>query len=401
VSEPTLRRDAQVDHPGLIGARWWQDSVVDPVGRRKALITMATLGAGLGIAGLVIDACAPTRKGRRHALDLQREFGWSFGAATESLVFNGQSTEPFDRDRLGQMATELAPRVSKHRPYYVPTLFESPTALPRTVCEGDPATIPSLKAALQPIFTDAMRDAFRRAEASLDSWSDGDTGLVVDLDGPSSVAFAAAASSRFDPIFLFDNWPHPRGVVAAHLVLAAAAYYQPMLAKAVHDAAPDAPPMFVLDRQRLASYGDNAQQFDNRWVARIPGLQALWALGIRRIAYVTPAPQAPWELDDLNDDFVADHLGGISILALPLSNLPAAPSTALRIGSPSVSALGADYAPVPRRTPFSSGAAGARRPTPEDFGSVEVLQSLIGSALLGVAWSRSGTWNRSSGWGGG
>ena len=68
--------------------------------------------------------------------------------------------------------------------------------------------------------------------------------------------------------------------------------------------------------------------------------------------------------------------------------------------------LGADYTPVARRTQFSSGVAGGGRPMPSEFGSVPVVLGLAGGALLGVAWSRSGTWNRGGGgfwhhgWGG-
>jgi hypothetical protein len=401
MSHPTLRRDAEVDVPGLVGARWWQDSVVDPVGRRQALVAILAAGTGLSALGVVLEAVAPTRKSRRKSIDLQREFGWSFGAATENLVYDGQSTQPFDRERLGQLAKELAPRVARHRPFYVETLFEAPTALPKTVSPDDPAPIASLETALQPILTDSMKDAFARAQASAEWLATTGTALVVDLDGPSSVAFAAAASQLFDPVFLFDNWPHPRGVVPAHLALAAAAYYQPMFAKAVWGGNPIAPPMFVLDRQRLAPYTDDESQFDNRWVARMPGLAALKTLGISRLAYVTPTASAPWEADDLNDDFVADHGGGISIVAFPLTTL----SKTLASVGPESAALarvsGTDYAPLPRRTPFSSGVPSGSRPTPSDFGSVEVLLSLFGGTMLGVAWSRSGTWNRSGGWGGG
>ncbi len=85
-----------------MGARWWQDSVIDPVGRRHAILGLLAAGVGIGVAGLVIDACEPTRKARIGALDLQRKYGWSFGASTESLVFNGVSTEPFDPSRLGR-----------------------------------------------------------------------------------------------------------------------------------------------------------------------------------------------------------------------------------------------------------------------------------------------------------
>lgn len=391
MSDQPLHRDAVVDEPGLVGARWWQDSVVDPIGRRKTLLILLAAGAGLGVAGLAIEACSPTKEARHASLDLQRQYGWSFGAASENLVFNGESTEPFDRDRLAQMVTELAPRVVAYRPFYVQTLFESPTALPRAVSEGDPTPIVPLKTALKPVFTNGMRDAFRLAQACANLLATVGTALVVDLDGQDSVAFAAGASQRFDPVFLFDNWPHPHGVVPAHITLAAAAYYQPMLAKAAQTGPRDSPPMFVLDRQRLATYSDSATQFDNRWVARMPGVSPLRTLGIKRIAYVAPLAHAPWELDDLNDDLVVDHAAGISISAVALSSIdPTGASTA---------PLGVDYAPVPRRTAFSSGAPNGTRPTPAQFGTVPVVLSLIGGTLLGVAWSRSGSWNRGSGGG--
>jgi hypothetical protein len=392
VSERPLRQDARVDEPGLVGARWWQDSVIDPVGRRHTILTLLAVGVGLGVGGLALDACEPTKKSRLGALELQRKYGWSFGAATESLVFNGQSTEPFDRSRLAQMVTDLAPRLAAHRPFYVQTLFESPTALPTAVSEGDPTAIPSLKDALQPIFTQGMHDIFKWVQANVDALAAvPGVALVVDLDGQDSVAFAAGASARFDPVFLFDNWPHPHGVVAAQHTQAAAAYYQPMFASAsmASQAGPHPPaPMFVLDRQRLATYTDSATQFDNRWVARMPGVQALRALGIKRLLYVGPAANTR-ELDDLNDDFVTDHTAGISIALIDVPTFDA-----LQLGTQ----LSVDYVPSARRTLFSSGISGGGRPTPPEFGSVPVVLSLVGGTLLGVAWSRSGTWNR--GWGG-
>jgi len=146
--------------------------------------------------------------------------------------------------------------------------------------------------------------------------------------------------------------------------------------------------MFVLDRQRLATYTDSASQFDNRWVARMPGVQALRAMGITRLLYVGPAANAR-ELDDLNDDFVTDHTAGISVVLVDVTSIDA-----LQLKTH----LNVEYAPVARRTLFSSGIAGGGRPTPAEFGSVPVVLSLVGGTLLGVAWSRSGTWNR--GWGG-
>jgi hypothetical protein len=388
VSERPLKRDAVVDEPGLVGARWWQESVVDPLGRRQLLTALTVVigaGAAVGIAGLAGQDCNPTRTSRLGALDLQRQYGWSFGAAFESLVFNGTTTEPFSASRLGSLVDDLAPRVPAHRPFYVQTLLESVNPGFTSVLEGDPAPILPLKGILRPIYTSGMRSAFEWAQANVAALVAVPGGaLVVDLDGPDSVAFAAGAIQRFDPVFLFDNWPHPRGVVPAHLTLAAATYYQPLFAKALLSAPRDVPPAFVLDRQRLATYTDDAMQFDNRWVARMPGVQALQSLGVRRLVYIVPAGQTG-ELDDLNDDLVTDHAAGIAIRVI-------------QVGAPASTGLGVDYVPVARRTAFSSGIAGGGRPTPANFGSVPVAVSLVGGTLLGVAWSRSGTWNR--GWGG-
>jgi hypothetical protein len=389
MSEPRLRRDAFVDEPGLVGARWWQDSVIDPVGRRQAILALSVAGAGLVlVGGIALAARSSTKDSRSSALDLQRKYGWSFGAATENLVFNGATTEPFDRSRLASMAADFAPSVATHVPFYVRTLFEAPTALPTNVAQGDPTPIPPLKDALQPIFTNGMRDAFKAAQIALAALAIvPGVALVVDLDGQDSVAFAAGASKQFDPVFLFDNWPHPRGVVPAHLTLAAAAYYQPMFANGPSRRDPNAPPMFVLDRQRLAPYSDSASQFDNRWVARMPGVQALKTLGIKRILYVSPSSSAR-ELDDLNDDFVADNTAGIAITLIDVTAID-------------TSTLQANYVPIARRTLFSSGSPGAVHTTPPEFGTVPVVVAATGGALLGIAWSRSGTWTRGSGgWGG-
>jgi hypothetical protein len=385
VSEHFLKQDAAIDEPGLVGARWWQDSVVDPVGRRNVILTLLAVGTGVGMTGLAIEECAPTRTSRYSSLDLQRKYGWSFGASTESLVFNGQATEPFDPSRLGRMLADLAPRAAAHRPFYVQTLFESPNAQYTAVSDAEATPVPPLTTALRPIFTSGMRDAFRWGQTAADALAAVPGGaLVIDLDGQDSVAFAAGACERFDPVFLFDNWPHPRGVVPVHLTLAAAAYYQPLFAKVAQSAPRDVPAMFVLDRKRLTDYTDNATQFDNRWVARMPGVRALRSMGVQRLLYIAPSWETR-ELDDLNDDFVTDHAAGIAITVIDVSAIDPAK-------------LQADYVPLARRTQFSSGIAGGGRPTPADFGSVPVVVSFVGGTLLGVAWNRSGTWNR--GWGG-
>jgi len=396
MSEETLRREAFVDEPSLVGARWWQDSVVDPVGRRAVITGLLAAGGILGAGALIADV-AGTRSARGGSLDLQRRYGWDFGASTTGLVFDGVTADSFDPVRLRALATELAPRVPSHVPFYVPTLFESLTALPKQVMGGGaPST--SLLYALRPIVTAEMKDSFDRGQASGASLlAINGVALVVDLPGPAAVAFAAGAASYFDPVFLFDNWPHPRGVVHSHRTLAAAAYYQPLFARARAgaDAHGGAPPMFVLDRDRLAAYADDVLEFDNRWVARLPSPEALRSLGVGQIVYVGPGkPYAGardgLELDDLNADFVAYNRADIRIGWLDASAIATTVEPAVLKVVP--------YVPRARTTPFSGATTGGGATTPQNFASVPLELSLLGGAVLAVRWKRdSWGWGRGGG----
>jgi hypothetical protein len=248
------------------------------------------------------DPSEDVRTDARVLLAMQKQFGWSFGAATENLVFDGASVLPFDPRMLARMADDLRPARRRHQPFYVSTLFQSPASLPHAVPAGDPAVVVPLERALRPILTPAMQKAYKRgrALASLFRLVYARAAVVVDLPGPEAVAFAAGAAHVLDPVF--DNWPPPRGVVPAHLTLAAAAYYQPLFAR--HAAPAGAPPLFVLDRSRLAPYTDDEAGFDNRHVAHLPSAEALRGMDIGHVLYVTPTSADALELDDLNEDFV-------------------------------------------------------------------------------------------------
>ena len=87
-----------------MGAGWWQQSLADtqsPMSRRQA-INLA-LGAGAAVVGVgalvaILGQSEPDAElERRTSLDMQRMYGWSFGAAQESVTFDGISTRPFDR----------------------------------------------------------------------------------------------------------------------------------------------------------------------------------------------------------------------------------------------------------------------------------------------------------------
>lgn len=441
----TFTRQEVVDKPGIVGARWWQESLATQVPRRQAMVGLLALG-GVLTAMAAVGTCAAVASSSsssgpdvtfqpKGALEMQKEFGWNFGATGETLVFDGQSTQPFDRASLARMPDELAPAEPRHAPFFVPTLFQSPTALPKSTPSGETAGPPfaPLKDALVPIATSSMDAAFKQGQA-LASLLDKDprardVAVVVDLPGPEAVAFAAGASGVLDPIFLFDNWPHPRGVVPAHLTLAAAAYYQPLFAKARTSRPKGARPMFVLDRKRLSTYTDDASQFDNRHTSRMPSAASLAGLGVKNLLYVAPNAIERQELDDLADDLLAYAGANMTLRVVP--------GTAFDIGPIEPPYPGVDagttwegpyfyggsqkahptfwthwsappsglstnelqtYTPRPRTTPFSSGTptSNGPRPRPAGFGVVPVAVAVGTGVILGAKLSRSGSWNRTS-----
>jgi hypothetical protein len=445
----TFTRQEVVDKPGIIGARWWHASIATQVPRRKAIGGLLALGGVLG-AMAAIGTCVAVASTSstpsapdvtfqpKGALDMQKEYGWNFGATFDSLVFDGQSTQRFDRTALARMPEDLAPADARYAPFFVPTLFQSPTALPKTTASGDPAAAPfaPLKDALVPIATSSMETAFNQGQALASLLERDprakDVAVIVDLPGPEAVAFAAGASAVLDPVFLFDNWPHPRGVVPAHLTLAAAAYYQPMFAKSRTTRPKGARPMFVLDRKRLATYTDDASQFDNRHTARLPSNSSLAGLGIKNILYVAPNAVERQELDDISDDFLAYSGARVTLRVVPVTAFESSSVGALEpafrrdagaswngpyfYGGSSAShasfwthwsspATASDlstnevqiFAPTPRKTEYSAGTpATGQRQRPANFGMVPVAIAVGTGVVLGAKLSRSGSWNRTT-----
>lgn len=305
MSDNPFVRWGHVDKPGIVGSHWWNKELAAATSlrsRRGMLVALAVSAGGIATLGVVGFALAgdDTREERRRSLDLQRDHGWSFGATSETVAFDWQYTTAYARDALPRLVNELTPLHPDLRPWFVPALFQSVDALPRVVVPGETA-LHSLGDALRPIHTPGMIDAEAAglALAELLAQADSRVALVFDLDGPASVAAAAGAAGLHDPVFLFDNWPHPRGVVKAHLTLAAAVYHQPRFAQTRKERRVGAPPAFVLDRQRLAPYSDDSTQFDNRWLAKLPLATVLQTLEIKRLLYVVATQSSPIDLRDV------------------------------------------------------------------------------------------------------
>jgi hypothetical protein len=439
VTTAPFQQKETIDKPGIIGARWWQESLATQVPRRSAITGLLALGGALAAAAAVGTCAIRAASGpsasdvnfeQRTALDMQKQYGWNFGAVGDPLVFDGTSTKPFDRSALGRIVTDLAPSDPRHARFYVPTLFQSVDAAPTAKLTDDPppTSFVKIRDALSPVSTPSTDAAFKQGQALAAVLGKdprgGDVAVIVDLPGPEAVAFAAGAAATLDPVFLFDNWPHPKGVVAAHQTLAVAAYYQPLFASASASRAKGARPMFVLDRNRLATYTDDSSQFDNRHTGRLPTTGALSDMGVKNLVYVPPNAVQRQELDDLVDDFLAYGTGHVAIRVVPASafeassdgtpDAGASPGTYYYGGSPTTdrtfwthwtsgpSNLATNdlelYAPRPRQTPFSSGRPGNIPTRPAGFGTVPVAIAIGTGIILGAKMSRSGSWNRTSFW---
>ena len=429
-----------ISQPGIIGASWWRESLAhapDPVSRRSAIkVALGVTGSVVGLGALLALAhsCSeedapPHGVERKNALEMQRSYGWSFGAASETVTFDGAITRPFERSALTRLAADLRPRWEPATPYYNDALFASLGAVPLLKAEGDPENVTPLEQVVTPIHTAEMAQAYAQGRALaqlLIETPHEPLLLIVDLDGPSSVAFAAGASVGSCPVFAFGNWPHPRGVVKAHRTLAAAAYYQPLFAQLTGSAPPV---LMVLDRQRLASYADDATQFDNRYAARIPGAAVLANWGVKRVLYITPSAghsEEPWDLTadfsgygaydidvklmsagaflpDYSTGVTANHAarpyyygGGPQTHGWFWRDYPWALAKPPAAVDPGFTRPGVNYRAPTRASQVSAPSAST------SLGTVPVAVSLATGAVLGAMLSpRSGSWNRSDGGTGG
>jgi hypothetical protein len=293
----------------------------------------APIGIGVGAAALLGGGCMDVADEVKpdqpltqsndsfdtsmRALTLQENEGWDVGGDDRPLKLEGAS--PVDafgsygwRVEEVDLYARLQPARNALLPYYVPTLFQS------LVGPGSDR----LLAQIRPSHTTAMDEDFGRGLALRQLFEQAgfpnDTAIVVDAPGARSVAIAAALADRFDPVFEFGNWPHPLGVVPAQDTLAASLFYLPIFESTRSMRALDAPPVFVLDSNRLLPYRDADKQFDNRYLAQIPSAEQLAQLGIHHVLYVNSDGQA--ELDDLNGALVDLCARGIDVKVAALSD---------------------------------------------------------------------------------
>ena len=435
--QKSFHRLVFITRDDLLAARWWHEGMEGSAAispdRRTALKVLVGLGGLLG-AGLLLRAGCHALSDpavTMDALDLQYKEGWAVGAPGQALTIpdllqtdsEGNTNWSTGLNLLGQDLTPGDPALD---PFNVRTLFDVLNN-PRGA---------GLAPLLRPMHSVAMDVAAHAAQALATMFSEEadrkGTALILDMPGPISVAAAAGVSSVFAPVFLFDNWPHPLGVVPSHQTLAAAIYHRPDFVAAHAHRMLSAPPAFVLDNQRLSPYRDESNRFDNRYLARLPGPDSMERLGIKRVLYVTASPESH-ELDDLNDDFVAFRNRTIDVKMIALSDFAPAPAALLQAShipptdrsyyygghphgsvffwssyswySPAYSgrtwsgslprsvSTGQSFAPAARPTLFSSrtvgGLAGVGKQKPSGFGRVSYRAG-------GGGFGRSGSFGRTS-----
>lgn len=293
---------------------WWTT-------RRKVLIggTAAATLALIGGTTLLLTGEDSTDI-EKDSLELQEQQGWNVGSEDQQLTLNNAT----DLDSLGgerwhdylepnRMLDAYRPASEAWMPFFVPTLIQS-------------LQFPTLKEQLHPIQTPDMAESYGRAQAIARDFINNtenktEVAIVVDLPGRDAVAFGAGIADAARVVTTFDNYPHPRGVTPSHETLAAMLNYAAEVEGKQSSLAADAPPAFLLDSNRLADYQDAESQFDNRYLAKLPGAEKLKERGIKTVLYITPDRTRKDELDDLNDDFVAYKDANINVAMLPLSDL--------------------------------------------------------------------------------
>ncbi len=274
--------------------------------------------AVLAMAGVTIYQIAgdDEKEVNEDSLDLQKKEGWNVGSTDRSLGFEGSSaTDSRGKSWSGYDPNYLIsiyqPRDSEWQPFSVLALIQS-------------LSQPSLNSQMRPIVTGQMKETYDRAEAlrNLVSQSPNanQTLIISELPGPQSIALGAAMAETATLVPVFDNWPHPLGVVRSHETIGAMIYYAHEIEEKRSKIKEDAPAILLLDSNRLAPYADQDTQFDNRYLARLPSVDQLKQLGIQQAIYLVKDEVSTQELDDINEDLVEWQKNGINVRMLRLSD---------------------------------------------------------------------------------
>jgi hypothetical protein len=209
------------------------------------------------------------------------------------------------------------PKGSRWTPYHCVPLFAALQTLPRNQFgPTDEETVKTIE--MGPLLTPAVDLKPLGA-----SWASERAWVILDLPGPQSVALAVRfVAAGFQPVCTFDHWPHPMGLVKAHVVLAQLLRHASSIEKLRPYLQPDAAPLWICDRNRLGTQPGRPKQFDNRYFlddSILPSAKTLKEADIRHIICVMPTP-AHRPCDDLRAYFRDLKKEGFQIDAAALSD---------------------------------------------------------------------------------
>ena len=188
--------------------------------------------------------------------------------------------------------------------------------------------------------------AHARPGAPAPAWWTPTTWTVLDLPGARSVEAAAwlVGATGAQPVSTFDNWPHERGVLQPELALAELLRWATTLEQARAAIAPEAPPVWICERERLGARRGRPREFDNRYFlddSVLPGTAVLRRHGLERVVYVAPSAAAE-PIADVVDYFAELLLEGIAVYRVgidsegapiePFASTPGARPSLVRAG---------------------------------------------------------------------
>jgi hypothetical protein len=299
--------------PGGQMTEWFTNHI-----SRRSLGKGLAWGAVLAMAGVTVYQLASSgdKEVDSDSLDLQKKEGWNVGSTDKLLSF--ERAIPTDSRGAfivgghdpNYLISVYQPRDSQWQPFFVPTLIQS-------------LSQQSLKGQMRLVFTPQMSESYVRAEALRNLISQtpnpGQTLIISDLPGPESVALGAAMADTAQLVPVFDNWPHPLGVVRSHETLGAMDYYAEEINEKRSKLKENAPAILLLDSNRLTAYTDQDTQFDNRYQAKLPPADQLKQRGVQQVIYLVKDESQKEELDDINEDLVEWQKQGINVRMLRLS----------------------------------------------------------------------------------
>jgi hypothetical protein len=298
--------------PGGQMTEWFTNHI-----SRRSLGKGLAWGAVLAMAGVTVYQLASSddKEIDEDSFALQKKEGWNVGSTDKFLSFEGSSlTDSRGRNLTGYdpnyLTSVYQPRDPRWQPFFVPTLIQS-------------LAQQSLSGQMRPVFNAQMRETNQRAEALRNLISQtpnsSQTLIISDLPGPQSVALGAAMAETAQLVPVFDNWPHPLGVVRSHETLGAMAYYAGEIDEKRSKLKENAPAIMLLDSNRLTAYTDQDTQFDNRYQAKLPPADQLKQRGVQQVIYLVKDESQKEELDDINEDLVEWQKQGINVRMLRLS----------------------------------------------------------------------------------